>query len=130
MKYKKVQKPIKRKSLTYGSTIAPFNRKSHHYYLAEKDPHLQENDVSGELEKCAAHLYRRLLPQEVTLSTNDRAPQLKLAADLLTMTGDAGYCVARATHSIMYGKWYYEVELIEQPPGSHTRIGWAQSDGK
>lgn len=34
--------------------------------------------------------------------------------------------MARATHSVSYGRWYYEVELLSQPGDSHIRIGWAQ----
>lgn len=52
-----------------------------------------------------------------------------LNEDCLTITGFEGYCVARATHSVSHGTWYFEVKFISQPSGSHTRIGWSQADG-
>jgi hypothetical protein len=38
--------------------------------------------------------------------------------------------MARATHSISYGRWYFEVEFLNQPGDAHIRIGWAQSHCK
>lgn len=34
--------------------------------------------------------------------------------------------MARATHSVSHGRWYFEVEFLNQPGDSHIRIGWAQ----
>ena len=42
------------------------------------------------------------------------APQLKISEDRLTVTGEKGYSMVRATHGINCGGWYYEVrELIK-----------------
>eukprot|EP01147_Barroeca_monosierra_P010685 gene10685-2784_t len=72
------------------------------------------------------------------LSSGDRAEQLRLAHDSLTITGYKGYAMARATQGVARGHWYYEVELgigntendtqkeTRQP---HWRIGWAQRHG-
>ncbi|PAV70138.1 hypothetical protein WR25_24066 [Diploscapter pachys] len=110
----------------------PFNKEGYHYFLAERDPNIQEK-VIGEEEESAAriippYLYRlnTIAISTVTLSPNDRAFQLRLMEDQLTVTGNEGYCVARATHGVMKGTWYYEVHFQKQPPDSHIRIGWSQ----
>lgn len=63
------------------------------------------------------------------MSVGTLAPQLKLLDDRLTVSGDKGYSVVRCTHGVNAGSWYYEVEILEQPPNSHTRIGWSQALG-
>uniref|UniRef100_A0A914Y6U6 B30.2/SPRY domain-containing protein n=1 Tax=Panagrolaimus superbus TaxID=310955 RepID=A0A914Y6U6_9BILA len=115
-----------------GSINFPFNREGMQYFYAEKDPHVKEKDLFDKVDAESAehippHIYRWQIPKEVVLSNNDRGHQMKMHEDRLTVTGEAGYCVARATHSVMYGKWYYEVEILEQPDGSHSRIGWGQA---
>ncbi|KAI6174635.1 B30.2/SPRY domain-containing protein [Aphelenchoides bicaudatus] len=111
---------------------APFNRGELRYYLAEEDPCTidkikSENGVDENNAKILIpHHFRRLLPSIVSLSPNDRAHQLKLDSDGLTVTGNGGYAMARATHPVSYGRWYYEVEFLTQPGDSHIRIGWAQ----
>lgn len=68
----------------------------------------------------------------MVISTCDKAQQLRLSEDCLTLTGDKGYCTARATHGVAAGTWYYEVTILEPEtptpsrPLGHTRIGWAQ----
>ena len=39
------------------------------------------------------------------------AQQLKVSEDRLTVTGEKGYCLARATHSAKHGAFYFEVDL-------------------
>ncbi len=58
------------------------------------------------------------------------AHQLKLSDAQHCLTGDKGYCMARATHSVHTGTWYYELTITEQPENSATRIGWSQLMGK
>ncbi|CAK5041790.1 unnamed protein product [Meloidogyne enterolobii] len=74
-----------------------------------------------------SHIHRIVIPQIVTLSPNDRANQLILDADNLTLTGCDGYSSVRATHSVGHGKWYFEMEFLSQPGDSHVRVGWAQA---
>jgi len=110
----------------------PFNREGMQYFFAEKDCHVKEKDLfdkvdAEQTDHIPPHIYRLQLSNRVTLSINDRAYQTKLAEDRLTVTGDQGYVVARSTHSVMYGKWYFEVEFLSQPEGSHARIGWCQN---
>uniref|UniRef100_A0A0M3HGM7 B30.2/SPRY domain-containing protein n=1 Tax=Ascaris lumbricoides TaxID=6252 RepID=A0A0M3HGM7_ASCLU len=113
----------------------PFNREGYRYYLVEKDMcvpnrELLEQEDSGYAKPIPAHIYRVVVHPTVTLSPNDRAYQLKLSDDRLAVTGFEGYCVARATHAVSHGTWYYEVVFTSQPPESHIRIGWSQSLGR
>lgn len=39
-----------------------------------------------------------LVPGQVLLALHDRAPQLKVSEDRLSVTGEKGYCMIRATH--------------------------------
>ncbi|VDN31587.1 unnamed protein product [Gongylonema pulchrum] len=110
----------------------PFNREGYRYYLVEKDLTVPNRDVF-ELEESTynkpipAHIYRVVVHPTVTLSPNDRAYQLKLSEDRLSVSGFEGYCVARATHPVSHGTWYFEVIFTAQPPDSHIRIGWSQA---
>uniref|UniRef100_A0A915BW96 B30.2/SPRY domain-containing protein n=1 Tax=Parascaris univalens TaxID=6257 RepID=A0A915BW96_PARUN len=108
----------------------PFNREGYRYYLVEKDMcvpnrELLEQEDSGYAKPIPAHIYRVVVHPTVTLSPNDRAYQL--SDDRLAVTGFEGYCIARATHAVSHGTWYYEVVFTSQPPESHIRIGWSQS---
>ena len=58
------------------------------------------------------------------------APQLKIAEDRLSATGDRGYCTVRSTHGINRGSWYFEVTVDQLPEGSATRLGWSQPLGE
>ena len=81
----------------------PFNKDGYRYILAEPDPHApfrQEFDESSDWagKPIPGWLYRKLNPSQVLLALHDRAPQLKVAEDRLAITGEKGYCTARATH--------------------------------
>lgn len=109
----------------------PFNKDGYRYILAEPDPHApfrQEFDESADWagKPIPGWLYRSLTPNSVLLALHDRAPQLKVAEDRLAVTGDKGYCMIRASHSVTRGSYYYEVTIEEMPEGSATRIGWGQ----
>ncbi|KAI6170158.1 Set1/Ash2 histone methyltransferase complex subunit ASH2 [Aphelenchoides besseyi] len=112
---------------------APFNRGEIRYYLAEEDPCVTDknqtagNADDGAVRMLVPHHYRIVNPPVVMISPNDRAHQLKLDADGLTLTGNGGYAMARATHSVSYGRWFYEIEFLSQPGDSHIRVGWARS---
>ncbi|KIH42832.1 SPRY domain protein [Ancylostoma duodenale] len=72
------------------------------------------------------YLYRLHLQRSVSISPNDRAHELRVSDDQLTVTGFEGYRVARATHAVSKGTWYFEVNFLKQPEDSHIRIGWSQ----
>lgn len=60
----------------------------------------------------------------VQLSPKDRAPQMTLSPDGLTLTGNKGYRMARSTHGCSgEGAWFYELEVLNAE--GHCRIGWA-----
>ncbi|ORY41290.1 hypothetical protein BCR33DRAFT_718928 [Rhizoclosmatium globosum] len=65
-----------------------------------------------------------LLSTEVTHC----APQMKISADRLTVFTDKGYRMAKATHGVYEGCWYYEVTFNSKEKG-HARVGWSQISG-
>lgn len=81
----------------------PFNKDGYRYILAEPDPHApfrQEYDESPDWagKPIPGWLYRVLTPNAVLIALHDRAPQLKVSEDRLTVTGEKGYCMVRCTH--------------------------------
>lgn len=81
----------------------PFNKDGYRYILAEPDPHApfrQEYDESPDWagKPIPGWLYRVLTPNATLVALHDRAPQMKVAEDRLSLTGEKGYCMARATH--------------------------------
>lgn len=112
----------------------PFNKDGYRYILAEPDPHAPFRQEFDESADCAGKpipgwLYRTLSPNAVYLALHDRAPQLKISEDRLSVTGEKGYCMVRATHSVARGAWYFEVRVDDMPEGSAVRIGWGQEYG-
>lgn len=61
---------------------------------------LQEFDESSDWagKPIPGWLYRTSIPSTVLLALHDRAPQLKISEDRLSVTGEKGYCTVRATH--------------------------------
>ena len=49
--------------------------------------------------------------EAVTLSPFDRAPQLRLSKNSLTVSGYKGYRLIRGTHGVSQGAWYCEVMI-------------------
>lgn len=81
----------------------PYNKDGYRYILAEPDPHApyrQEFDEGADWagKPIPGWLYRTLTPNAVLLALHDRAPQLKIADDRLSVTGEKGYCMVRSTH--------------------------------
>ncbi|KAK2568275.1 Set1/Ash2 histone methyltransferase complex subunit ASH2 [Acropora cervicornis] len=86
------------------------------YILAEQDRNAPMANMDLEFwagKPIPGDLYRIKLHKEVLLSMNDRAPQLKLSDDRLSVTGEKGYCMA----------------TVDLPQDSATRIGWSQLYG-
>lgn len=82
----------------------PFNKNGYRYTLAEPDPHASFKQKLDKLNEYAKYvipgwLYRPVCPNQVLLSLYDRAPQLHISDDRLSVTGKKGYCMVRATHS-------------------------------
>ena len=109
----------------------PFNKDGYRYHLVEPDPHSPMRQKFEETELWAGkplpgHLYRLFLESRVFLSLHDRAPQLKLSEDRLSVHGEKGYSMVRANQGVSHGSWYFEVHVKEKPAGAALRIGWAQ----
>lgn len=66
------------------------------------------------------------MPGTTLLALHDRAPQLKVSDDRLTVIGEKGYSMLRATHAVSRGSWYWEAQIVDLPDGGAARIGWAQ----
>lgn len=112
----------------------PFNKDGYRYHLAEPDPHAPNWQAFDESVEWAGkpipgYLYRLYLEPQVMLSLHDRAPQLKVSDDRLSVTGEKGYSMIRATHGVKYGSWYYEVTIADMPSETAVRMGWSQSLG-
>ncbi|XP_018494847.1 set1/Ash2 histone methyltransferase complex subunit ASH2 [Galendromus occidentalis] len=112
----------------------PFNKDGYHYFLAEPDPHApfkQEFDESVDWagKPIPGWLYRKLEPEKVLLAMHDRAPQLKISDDRLSVTGDKGYSMVRATHGVTEGSWYFEAIIQDLPDNSAARIGYSMPLG-
>ncbi|PKU29222.1 set1 ash2 histone methyltransferase complex subunit hypothetical protein [Limosa lapponica baueri] len=104
------------------------------YILAEPDPHAPDPEKL-ELDCWAGKpipgdLYRACLYERVLLALHDRAPQLKISDDRLTVIGEKGYSMVRASHGVRKGAWYFEISMDEMPPDTAARLGWSQPLGK
>ncbi|PIK52591.1 putative set1/Ash2 histone methyltransferase complex subunit ASH2-like [Apostichopus japonicus] len=110
----------------------PFNKDGYRYTLTENDPHAPAALFDEDIwigKPIPAHLYRKALSTQVLLALHDRAPQLKISSDRLTVSGEKGYSMVRSTHGVRYGTWYFEVTINEMPENTATRIGWSQPLG-
>uniref|UniRef100_A0A672I961 Ash2 like, histone lysine methyltransferase complex subunit n=1 Tax=Salarias fasciatus TaxID=181472 RepID=A0A672I961_SALFA len=112
----------------------PFNKDGYRYILAEPDPHAPDPEKL-ELDCWAGKpipgdLYRACLYERVLLALHDRAPQLKISDDRLTVTGEKGYSMVRASHGVRKGAWYFEVTVDDMPPDTAARLGWSQPLGE
>ncbi|XP_017287721.2 set1/Ash2 histone methyltransferase complex subunit ASH2 isoform X2 [Kryptolebias marmoratus] len=111
----------------------PFNKDGYRYILAEPDPHAPDPEKL-ELDCWAGKpipgdLYRACLYERVLLALHDRAPQLKISDDRLTVTGEKGYSMVRASHGVRKGSWYFEVSVDDMPLETAARLGWSQPLG-
>ena len=106
----------------------PFNKDEWCYEFAEKDPYAEkEDDDEYDASKLIPpYSYRKAMSSMVYLSMSDRAPQLKLANNRLTVSGEKGYCLIKASHSMYKDCYYFEATIDAMPDNSACRIGWAQ----
>jgi hypothetical protein len=51
--------------------------------------------------------------EAVSLSHFDRAPQLRISKDALTVSGHKGYRLIRGTHGVSQGAWYCEATVMD-----------------
>mmetsp|Transcript_34989 Transcript_34989/g.77830 ORF Transcript_34989/g.77830 Transcript_34989/m.77830 type:complete len:356 (+) Transcript_34989:227-1294(+) len=63
-------------------------------------------------------------PTRVQLSKTNKAAQLTLSEDRLSVTGHKGFRTARASHGAWTGTWYCEVKVSYLGKSGHVRLGW------
>lgn len=109
----------------------PYNKDGYGYILAEPDPNADtrefEMDTAG--KPIPGEIYRHALQPNVYLALHDRAPQLKVSEDRLSVTGDKGYSSIRSNYGVAKGSWYFEVTISSLPEGTAVRLGWCQQYG-
>lgn len=70
----------------------------------------------------------RLVPEDeagpITLSKADKASQLILSDDRLTVSGTRGFRSVRATVGVSTGTWYCEFKVGPLGDTGHCRLGW------
>ena len=112
-------------------TDHPFNKDGYRYWLAEPDPHIPDTDPEQDFggKPIPPKTYRIVQHHVPLLSANDRAPQLHMGDDRMTIKGEKGYSMVRGTHAVRKGHWYYEIELVSLPEenNSAVRVGFAQA---
>ena len=73
------------------------------------------------------------LPPSVALSPLDRSQQLLLSHDQMEIKGvNGGYRMARATHGVHNGTYYWEAEILEpaeEEVSCQWRLGWSTRQG-
>lgn len=109
----------------------PYNKDGYGYILAEPDPNADtkefEMDTAG--KPIPGEIYRHALQPNVYLALHDRAPQLKVSDDRLSVTGEKGYASIRANYGVVKGSWYFEIKISSLPEGTAVRLGWCQQYG-
>ena len=58
--------------------------------------------------------------------TTHSAPQMKVSEDGLTVYNERGYRMAKATHGVWEGSWYFEVK-INEPMSAKAHLRYAHS---
>lgn len=65
----------------------------------------------------------------VLLSKSDKASQMLLSDNRMSVTSCKGYRMARATHGAFQGTWYFEVKITKLGKSGHVRLGWSTRKG-
>ena len=87
-----------------------------------------DNDPETDYAKpIPARTYRILQHNIPLLSSNDRAPQLHLDDDHMTVMGEKGYAMVRGTHGVRADYWgdrhyYYEGRIFISSKKDFVRI--------
>ncbi|KAJ2579486.1 transcription factor, contains a PHD finger motif, partial [Coemansia sp. RSA 1836] len=59
------------------------------------------------------------------------AAQFVIESDRLTVWNDKGYRMAKASHGVETGAWYFEVDVLEPVRSEYNlRVGWSQISGE
>lgn len=110
----------------------PYNKDGYSYILAEPDYNADRREFETDSftgKPIPGEIYRVALQPNCYLSLHDRAPQLKISEDRLTVTGEKGYSSIRSNYGVTRGKWYFEISITNLPANTATRLGWCQQYG-
>jgi len=110
----------------------PYNKDGYSYILAEPDYHADRREFEMDSftgKPIPGEIYRVALQPHCYLSLHDRAPQLKVSEDRLTVTGEKGYSSIRSNYGVTRGNWYFEISMTNLPANTATRLGWCQQYG-
>ncbi|KAJ2492577.1 transcription factor, contains a PHD finger motif [Coemansia sp. RSA 2050] len=70
-------------------------------------------------------------PAHMSREETHAAAQFVIESDRLTVWNDKGYRMAKASHGVETGAWYFEVDILEPVrPEYNLRVGWSQISGE
>ncbi|KAJ2851613.1 transcription factor, contains a PHD finger motif [Coemansia brasiliensis] len=70
-------------------------------------------------------------PAHMSREETHAAAQFVIESDRLTVWNDKGYRMAKASHGVETGAWYFEAQILEpMRPEFNLRIGWSQISGE
>ncbi|KAJ2624927.1 transcription factor, contains a PHD finger motif [Coemansia sp. RSA 1358] len=70
-------------------------------------------------------------PAHMSREDTHAAVQYVIESDRLTVWNDKGYRMAKASHGVETGAWYFETEIMDPVrPEFNLRIGWSQISGE
>ncbi|KAJ1890931.1 transcription factor, contains a PHD finger motif, partial [Coemansia sp. IMI 209127] len=70
-------------------------------------------------------------PAHISREETHSAPQFVIGSDRRTVWNDKGYRMAKASHGVESGAWYFEADILEPVrPEFNIRIGWSQISGE
>ncbi|KAJ1645636.1 transcription factor, contains a PHD finger motif [Coemansia asiatica] len=70
-------------------------------------------------------------PVHMSREETHAAAQFVIESDRLTVWNDKGYRMAKASHGVETGAWYFEVTVLQPVrPEFNLRIGWSQISGE
>ncbi|GMH36621.1 hypothetical protein BSKO_04494 [Bryopsis sp. KO-2023] len=66
----------------------------------------------------------------VQLSKTDKASQMEVSEERMSVTSRKGYRMVRATHGCHEGCWHFEAKMEHLGETGHCRLGWATQRGE
>ncbi|KAJ2331346.1 transcription factor, contains a PHD finger motif, partial [Coemansia sp. RSA 2681] len=70
-------------------------------------------------------------PAHMSREETHAAAQFVIESDRLTVWNDKGYRMAKASHGVETGAWYFEVDVLEPVRSEYNlRVGWSQISGE
>ncbi|KAJ2384272.1 transcription factor, contains a PHD finger motif, partial [Coemansia sp. RSA 2603] len=70
-------------------------------------------------------------PAHMSREETHAATQFVIESDRMTVWNDKGYRMAKASHGVESGAWYFEVDVLQPVrPEFNLRVGWSQISGE